>query len=149
GGLRITQSGTPLTVLASHKGQALLCYLAVTRRPHSRAALAGLLWPELPEADARTNLRTALAKLHKVVAPHLSVTRETVGFNSTIPYWLDVERFLDALRRAAATPAPAAVAALREAVDLFRGDFLEGFYIRDAVAFEEWALGERQYLRGL
>ena len=69
GGVRIAQSGTPLTGLVSLKGQALLCYLAVTRRPHSRAALAGLLWPELPEVDARTNLRAVLAKLHKVVAP--------------------------------------------------------------------------------
>jgi two-component SAPR family response regulator len=41
------------------------------------------------------------------------------------------------------------VAALREAVALYRGDFLAGFYIRDASAFEEWAVGERQYLRGL
>jgi DNA-binding SARP family transcriptional activator len=39
GGVRIARSGTPLTNLASLKGQALLCYLAVTRRPHSRAAL--------------------------------------------------------------------------------------------------------------
>src|SRR5262245_51751219 len=106
GGLRIEQNGTPLTDLAPHKGQALLCYLAVTGRPHSRAALAGLLWPELPEVDARTNLRTVISKLHKLVGPHLSVTRETVAFNPTIPYWLDVEIFLDALRRAQAAPAP-------------------------------------------
>jgi DNA-binding SARP family transcriptional activator len=147
GGLRIEQNGTPLTDLAPQKGQALLCYLALTRRPHSRAELAGLFWTELPEADARTNLRTVLAKLHKLVAPHLAVTRETVAFNPVLPYWLDVEIFLDALRRAQAAPDP--VAALCEAVELYRGDFLAGFYIRDAAAFEEWALGERQYLRGL
>ena len=76
-----------------------------------------------------------------------TVTRETVAFDPTIPYWLDVEIFLDALRRAQA--APDAVAALREAAELYRGDFLAGFYIRDAAAFEEWVLGERQYLRGL
>ncbi len=149
GGLRIEQNGAPLTELAPHKGQALLCYLAVTGRPHSRAALAGLLWPQLPEADARTNLRTVLSKLHKLVGPHLSVTRETIAFNPALPYWLDVEIFLDALRRAQAAPAPDAVAALREAVALYRGDFLAGFYIRDAAAFEEWAVGEGQYLRGL
>lgn len=147
GGLQIEQHGTPRTDLAPHKGQALLCYLAVTRRPHSRAALAGLLWSELPEADARTNLRTVISKLHKIVGPYLSVTRATIAFNHTLPYWLDVEIFLDRLRRAQAAPDTRAV--LREAVALYHGDFLAGFYIRGAAAFEEWALSERQFMRGL
>ena len=43
--------GQPLSGLTSIKGQALLAYLAVTRQPHSRSALAGLLWSELPEAE--------------------------------------------------------------------------------------------------
>ena len=37
---------------------ALLAYLAVeNQQPHSRAALVGLLWPEMGQAKARKNLR--------------------------------------------------------------------------------------------
>jgi len=49
--------GESISGFYSSKAQALLVYLAVTGVPHSRAALAGLLWSDMPEADARTNLR--------------------------------------------------------------------------------------------
>ena len=43
----------PVTAFASNKVRALLAYLAVEAdRPHRREALAGLLWPEQPEAKA-------------------------------------------------------------------------------------------------
>jgi DNA-binding SARP family transcriptional activator len=48
GGLSIHQAGRPLTSLKSQKGQALLCYLALTGKAHARPVLAGLLWPEMP-----------------------------------------------------------------------------------------------------
>ena len=56
GGLRITQRGAALTTFVSGKAPALLAYLAVTGRPHFRAALAGLLWSDHAEEDARRNL---------------------------------------------------------------------------------------------
>lgn len=55
GGERIT--GLPT------KTEALLCYLAVTRQIHLRASLASLLWGELPEKNARANLRKAIQPL--------------------------------------------------------------------------------------
>jgi hypothetical protein len=41
------------------------------------------------------------------------------------------------------------VAALRKAIELYRGDFLEGFHVRNAPGFEEWMLGEQERLRQL
>jgi oligopeptide transport system substrate-binding protein len=38
---------------------------------------------------------------------------------------------------------------LRDAVELYQGDFLAGFYVKECFAFEEWALGEQERLRGL
>ncbi|HUM72386.1 MAG TPA: hypothetical protein PLK31_26475, partial [Chloroflexota bacterium] len=62
----ITCQDQPLTAdLVSAKGQALLIYLAVTGRPHSRPALSGLLWGDMPEETARANLRLTLSKLRK------------------------------------------------------------------------------------
>ena len=49
--------GEEVVLLVSAKAQALLSYLAVSGRVYSRQALAGLLWGDLPEADARRNLR--------------------------------------------------------------------------------------------
>lgn len=57
GGLRLTQAGTPLTSFISNKVPALLAYLAVNPRPHSREALATLFWGDMPDSDAKNNLR--------------------------------------------------------------------------------------------
>jgi DNA-binding SARP family transcriptional activator len=47
----------------SIKVRALLAYLAVEAKwPHRRKALAGLLWPDLPDETARTNLASWTAK---------------------------------------------------------------------------------------
>jgi DNA-binding SARP family transcriptional activator len=35
---------------------------------------------------------------------------------------------------------------LQEAVELYRGEFLEGFSIHDSADFEEWLLLKRQWL---
>jgi hypothetical protein len=57
GGAELAVSGHPLVELASAKAAALLVYLAVTGTGHSRSALAGLFWSDLPEQTARANLR--------------------------------------------------------------------------------------------
>src|ERR687890_2491339 len=49
------------------KRLALLCYLAAEGGRHPRRELAELLWPERDERRARTNLRSALAKLRKTL----------------------------------------------------------------------------------
>ncbi len=143
GGLQLRLNGSLLAGFVSQKAPALLAYLAVTQRPHQRDTLATLLWGDLPEADARNNLRQTLSNLRKFVAPWLSVTRESVGFNTSAPFWLDVQQFEFALH-AARNAAPERVPLHQmQAVALYRGDFLAGFYVRDALAFEEWVETQR------
>ena len=71
-GLRITclpavaveRDGRPVAALRGATERALLVYLAVEGdRAHPRGALAGLLWPEAPEATARRNLSQTLLTL--------------------------------------------------------------------------------------
>ncbi|MDQ4075768.1 MAG: tetratricopeptide repeat protein [Chloroflexota bacterium] len=143
GGLHITHAGSPMTRFISSKAPALLCYLAVTGRPHSRAVLAALLWSEMPDERARGNLRAVLTNLRRHLAPYLIITRETIAFDRRSPYWLDVERFEVSLHDALSSDP----SQLHDAVALYQGDFLEGFSVRDAPTFEEWALGERERLR--
>jgi len=147
GGAVITRGDTPVEGFISAKARALLCYLAVTGHPHSRQALAGLLWGEMPEAAARTNLRQALSNLRRLVGSHLRITRHTVAFDREAPYWLDVEAFEAEVGKGLPVEgAGLQPASLRAAVELYRGDFLAGFSVRDAPAFEEWAVVERERL---
>lgn len=142
---QLSRGGAAITGFISAKAQALLFYLGATGRPHTREALAGLLWGHMPDAQAGKNLRNALSNLRMLVSEHLLITREEVAFNRKAPYWLDVEIFLSAL----ADLSGKEVGALHKAVELYQGDFLEGFYVAEALAFEEWALGRRSLLKGL
>ena len=149
GPLQVTVDGEPVTGLRSDKVRALLAYLAVeTERPHRREKLAGLLWPDWPERSARTSLRHALANLrqvihdHQATPPFLHITRQTIQFNSASKAWIDVATFTDHLQ--AKGPSQQTIRQLEQAIELYRGDFLEGFSIGDSPAFEEWALLNRE-----
>src|SRR3712207_3231243 len=62
----VSVGGRPLR-FGTKKSLALLCYLAAEGRRHPRRELAELLWPESDERHARTDLRSALAKLRKTL----------------------------------------------------------------------------------
>ncbi|MBX2998737.1 MAG: tetratricopeptide repeat protein [Caldilineaceae bacterium] len=147
GGLQILHAQTPLTDFMSNKVRALLAYLAVTRRPHQRDALAALFWGEMSDADAKNNLRQALSNLRKHIDPFLLVTRDSVEVNPVAPLRVDCVDFLAALQSAATDVD--AVAHLQRAAALYQGDFLAGFSVRDAPDFEEWVLLQRTHLREL
>ena len=147
GGLDIRLADAPVTTFISTKAPALLVYLAVTRRAHQRDTLATLLWGEMGDADAKNNLRQALTSLRKVIDPYLDIARDTVALRDDMPVWVDVCAFLEVLRRTG--DGEVATPRLHTAVELYRGDFLEGFFVRDAPDFEEWALAQRTRLRGL
>jgi len=146
GAPKISLGGTPLTGFTTMKGLALLMYLAVTPGAHARDALANLLWRDMPDRQAKKNLRNALPNLRALVGSHLTITRHAVAFNRSSPYLLDVEVFRAHLLSPQTTTRGGT---LQEAVNLYRGDFLKDFYIRDAPAFEDWALIEREHLRAL
>ncbi|MCL4857891.1 MAG: bacterial transcriptional activator domain-containing protein, partial [Caldilineaceae bacterium] len=146
---QIHLGAAPLTQLSLAKAQALLFYLAVTGRPAARGEMTELLWGELAPDDARRNLRVALTKLRQAVGGHLHITRTSVAFNKTAPYWLDVNEFIQQAQMGAqpgATLPPQHVSALEAALALYQGEFLQGFGVANAPAFEEWAIVERERL---
>lgn len=145
GCLEIRRGGKPITGFHSNKVKGLLCYLAVTGQHHLRPSLAGLLWGELPEASAKNSLRKALTNLRQLVGPFVTITRQSVEFNRNSPHWLDVNTFKEAIDNSV----KGNITELQGAIELFRGDFLEGFYIQQAPAFEEWVTIQRVHLREL
>ncbi len=152
GPLQTTLDGEPVTGFVSDKVRALLAYLALeTEQPHRREKLAGLLWPDWTEQSARANLRRALANLrqviddHQATPPFLHISRQTVQFNRTSDAWIDVAAFTDLLQAKALSQQT--IRQLEQAVELYRGDFLEAFSVGDSPAFEEWLLLNRERLR--
>jgi predicted ATPase/DNA-binding SARP family transcriptional activator len=146
----LQQGDTAVTGLASRKAAALLIYLACNPGSHPRETLATLLWDDRTSQQALANLSVLLSSLRKQVGDYLAITPQTIGMAPEREFWLDAAEFA---ARAAMIPAGNApltrttAAQLTQAVELYRGDFLAGFYLRDASGFEEWALLERERLQ--
>jgi DNA-binding SARP family transcriptional activator/Tfp pilus assembly protein PilF len=131
------------------KVTALLAYLAITSRAHSRSALATLLWGEVDDRRAKSSLRNALYVLRRDLGldPCLIVERHNVSLDPT-QLWLDVDRLKHAVREETES-----ICALREALALWRGPFLDGLFVAGAPDFDDWisatrAKLERTYLEG-
>ncbi|NOX60570.1 MAG: AAA family ATPase [Chloroflexi bacterium] len=140
GGFRLARSGQPLDPPPSKKARLLLAYLLLhAETEHERAFLAGLFWPDLPEITARRRLSQALWQV-KQVFDAVESGRHVVGLNPRADYWVDVNAFRKALNRAENEDSAARMKAWTEAVSLYRGALLPGFY-------EEWVLLMREQLR--
>lgn len=152
GGLSITCGKEPVTGLASSKAEALLAYLATTRRTYPREALAELLWENRPQKRSMSNLRVVLTSIREHLSPYVEITRQTVAMNQESSYWLDVAELekhvteTHSRLRQTSKLSHAAAARLKQALELYRGSFLDGFFIRDSISFEDWMSTERQRL---
>jgi DNA-binding SARP family transcriptional activator len=149
---RADLDGAPVEV-DTRKATALLAYLAVTARPHSRGSLTALLWPDYDDDRARAALRRTLSALKKSLGGGWLVGRREAVELSRAGMWLDVDAFRDLVRAAeshghdAADPCPTCFEWLTRAEEVYRGDFLSGFAMRDGAGFEEWQLFEADGLR--
>ncbi len=137
----------PITGFVSNKVRALLAYLSVEiGRPHSREALASLLWPDRTQSSAEGNLRCALSNLRKLLRPAgtelLAVSRQSVQFRCTDQVSIDVGVFQNLLNNGQNELLE--LETIETAVGLYRGEFLEGLTIGDSAAFEEWCAVRRE-----
>ena len=137
-------SGPPLR-LRTRKTQALLAYLALPPgTAHSRDKLAGLLWGDRSQGQARSRFRETLFALRRTLAPVdppcLIVTGESLALDADA---VDVDAC--AFERLARVGDPAS---LTRAAAMYGGDFLAGLAFRGTI-FEEWLMAERERLREL
>ncbi len=153
GQCRVDVDGRVPDGLDSGKGQELLSYLLLFRdRPHTREALAAMLWDNQSTIRSRKYLRQVLWQLQlaldggreETAERVLVVAPEWVKLNPKFRIVCDVASFEAASVAAQDRPghaldAPAAEA-LRRAVRLYRGDLLEGWY-------QDWCVYERERLQ--
>ncbi len=152
GGLLLESGGRTLPRIPSRPGRSLFAYLVLNRdREIARDQLTGLFWPDMPDSQARRRLSQALWQVQTLLSEaglsgsYIQAGANTVRFNPGADYWLDVEEF-----EAATVAVKEAVAGdgvstselgrLSEAIELYRGDLLSGFY-------EDWLLVDQQRVR--
>ncbi|HUO85783.1 MAG TPA: BTAD domain-containing putative transcriptional regulator [Thermoanaerobaculia bacterium] len=151
GGFDVRDDGADEVRFESQKVRALLAYLAAQEgRPFSREHVSSLLWPEADGESSRRNLRQALYNLRQslpALDEALEVSHQNVALNLGPADRVDVVEFLAALRRGLPGDDEVFVAPLRRALELYRGDLLVGFHVRDSAAFEEWQAAAQSRLR--
>ena len=77
--------------IPSRPAQSLFAYLAMSAGTvHRREKLAGLLWPEASESNARSNLRHALWRLRKAIGDeYFLADKISIAFNAETDHWMD------------------------------------------------------------
>lgn len=126
--------------LDTRKAIALAAYLALTPQAHERDELAAFFYPDTDTAHARAALRRTLSTLKTALGENsLEIERETLALNLSAVQ-VDVLEF----RALAQQNTPEARA---HAAQLYQGDFLAGFTLRDSPAFDEWQFFETESLR--
>lgn len=159
GGFQAAVNGRPLH-FPTDKIRGLLAYLAVEQgRPHRREALAALFWPDLPDKQARGNLRLSLHRLRQTLdkaSPDLSaalleITPTAVQWSSGVAQ-VDYVQLRESLTAVANHPHPQAencpvcLPQLETAAARLQGELLAGFSVADSLPFEEWLLVQREYI---
>ena len=117
------------------KMEALLYYLAVMGQVN-RDEIAGILWGDKENQVARKNLRNTVYQANKIFEGDVIVspTRSSLALNPDLSLSLDVQLFeRDPISH----------------LDLYQGDFLEGFYVKDDEDFDQWASRKRNAYKQL
>ena len=131
----------------------LFCVLLLRRdRCHSREILASMLWGESTTAQSKKYLRHALWQLQSLLrngtaqVSLLAADRDSVRVEVSGDVWLDVALFeavcaqVHNVHHSELTEGQAQ--SLKTAIELYRGDLLEGWY-------HEWCLIERERMQNL
>lgn len=145
GRVEIIADDQSLTGQLPLKAIALLAYLAVSGGTHARLELIGLFWPDVPEKKGKGSLRVILTQLRKFCPDLLTTTHTTAAYNRDAGYQLDVEEFEKGMQNLERMGS----ADLQALLALYRGPFLAGLFLDDALSFEEWVLTQRARLQQL
>lgn len=120
---------------------------------HAREHLAELFWPD-QGGRARRRLSHSLWQIQDALSEvgtdvnWLESTSDALWFDPAAPYWLDVAEFEERIERFRPSSGPGRhrrahdLLELEQAVELYRGDFMSGYY-------EDWVLLEQERLAAL
>jgi DNA-binding SARP family transcriptional activator/tetratricopeptide (TPR) repeat protein len=141
GGFAFSVDGVPTRSPATRKARALMAYLAMNPKIDvARERIVEVFWPDSEPQRARDSLSTALHSIRRCIRSGGLDADTYLLTNKSVLSWIgptevDAVTFAGlAARRGEQTD--------RDALAIYRGDFLEG-------DFDDWAVAERERLGGL
>jgi len=154
GNLTINLNRIPITGSLSNKAAALLCYLVANKdKAFSRDKLASIFWDSSAAETSRYNLRYTLWSLRKILDadkgqfPIILTHKDSCRINPDISIFTDVSE----MERLLNDNPESDGAGLEEKLDMiksiYKGEFLEGFYINKCPEFNDWVFFERERLQ--
>ncbi len=135
--------GTPMIYLNENrtsfpfkKAEALFYYLVIKKRA-LKDELSALFWPDVESEKARKNLRNSIYNIRNVLGKDvlLSPQKDFVALNPNMEIQADIQIFT--------------LTNNEEALHLYKGEFLEGFSIKDSDLFDSWIFEQRDYFNEL
>lgn len=136
-----------LIKIPRRRSRALLYYLVSTQSPQPRERLLTLLCGDVDEESARNTFKTLLAEVRSLLRGFDSDIEwilndgDQLRLNPHAPLWLDTEIFE---KMTAGTSRN-----LNQAIELYRGSFLDGFFLKDAPDFDAWVRSARDHFHRL
>ncbi|MFW6206488.1 MAG: BTAD domain-containing putative transcriptional regulator [Gemmatimonadota bacterium] len=132
------QTGETLRVQPKHLGVLVFLAAEADLQFRRRDVLLATFWPELDTRRARNALNQALYRLRETVGRDAIPSRgnEEVGVSRDV-LACDAVTFENAVEDER----------LDDALDLYRGPFLDGFHLSGVPRFERWMDGRRERLR--
>jgi SARP family transcriptional regulator, regulator of embCAB operon len=140
GGFHLWWSGS-IQAGIPRASQRLLAFLAIRGGLTSRAAVAGMLWPDATETRAYSNLRSALARLEHAYRTVLRASKLELGLAEDVTVDIHHARML-ARRLLDPAVAPEQSDLSPDVVVALSGDLLPGWY-------DDWVLAEAEDWRQL
>ncbi len=145
GQFECAQGEQPTHLPSASDARGLLAYLILHKgRAFPRSVLATLIAPDYPEAQARHALSQALWHIRRAFPGMLDSDINQAGISALLDLQVDALEFEALVKpHLAGRSQPSAVLMdLKQAVERYRGDLLEGYYY-------DWVLLERERLREL
>jgi len=155
GRFETTVDGSDTPWLQARKVQELLGYLLLGRnKPVQREKLADKLWPHVDTSHSKKYLRQALWQLQKAgealdpppARRLLVVDQEWIGINPKADIQVDVAEFEQTYEVSVHAPrgdlSPELRSRFEAAVELYRGDLLDGWY-------HDWCLTHQELYRSM
>lgn len=122
-----------LVTMPYKKAEALLYYMIIEKRT-TREHAAALVWDNCDDSTAKKNLRHALYTIKKVfhIDVIISPDRQSLCLNPRIKFYSDYDDFME-----------------NHNIDLYQGEFLSGFFVKNAYAYDEWLVFSRNKVQNL